>query len=86
MSTGTFYFVFRLNYFYILLLFLLLLLLLLLFVYYYLFIFILESKKKVEKKVGRLWEAREGAPQSISIESENTKVWGGASHASHSLP
>ena len=30
-----------------------------------LFITILESKKKVEKKVGRLWEAREATPQSI---------------------
>ena len=30
-----------------------------------LFIIILESKKKVEKKVGRLWEAREATPQSI---------------------
>ena len=29
-----------------------------------LFIIILESKKKVEKKVGRLWEAREATPQS----------------------
>ena len=30
-----------------------------------LFIFILGSKKKVEKKVGRLWEAREAPPQSL---------------------
>ena len=28
-------------------------------------VIILESKKKVEKKVGRLWEAREATPQSI---------------------
>ena len=34
------------------------------------FINILESKKKVEKKVGRLWEAREAPPQSIHIESK----------------
>jgi hypothetical protein len=51
---------------------LLLLLLLLLFI-----IFILESKKKVEKKVGRLSEAREAPPQSISIESKNKKSLGG---------
>ncbi len=29
-----------------------------------LFFIILESKKKVEKTVGRLWEAREATPQS----------------------
>ena len=35
---------------------------------------ILESKKKVEKKVGRLWEAREAPPKIISTESENKKL------------
>jgi len=46
---------------------------------------ILESKKKVEKKVGRLWEAQ-GALKSIPIESKIRKVWGEASSASHSRP
>ena len=35
---------------------------------------ILESKKKVEKKVGRLWEAREAPPKIIPTESENKKL------------
>ena len=35
---------------------------LLLYYCYYLLLFI-ESKKKVEKKVGRLWEAREAPPK-----------------------
>ena len=46
------------------------------YIYIYIFIIILESKKKVEKKVGRLWDAREAPPQSISIESKIKKVWG----------
>jgi len=35
-----------------------------------LFITILESKKKVEKKVGRLGEAREATPQRFIIKSK----------------
>ena len=50
--------------------------------YYYFTIIIVESKKKVGKKVGRLWEAWEAPPQSISIENKIKKVWGEASHAS----
>jgi len=46
------------------------------------FINILESKKKVEKKVGRLWEAREAPPKSIPIESKIKKVWREAARAS----
>jgi len=37
-------------------------------------------KKKVEKKVGRPWEAWEASPQSISIESWNFFGGGVASH------
>jgi hypothetical protein len=43
-----------------------------------LFIIILDSKKKVEKKVGRLCEAQEDPPQSIPIESKNIKSSGGS--------
>jgi hypothetical protein len=42
--------------------------------YYYITIIILESKKKVGKKVGRLWEAREAPPQIFYItKSKNIK-------------
>jgi hypothetical protein len=44
-----------------------------------------KKEERVEKKVGRLWEAREASPQSIPIESKMHKVWGEASRASHSL-
>ena len=37
---------------------------------------IFESKKKVEKKVGRLWEAQEAPPQNIPIESKIKKFGG----------
>jgi hypothetical protein len=47
------------------------------------------SKKKVEKKVERLWKARDAPPQGIHRKSENIEVWGEtsrASRSSHSLP
>ena len=41
-----------------------------------LFIIILESKKKVEKKVGRVWEAREATPKVFIIKVKYKKFGG----------